>query len=121
LLLFAWSRVYAPRMEPIPLKRIFFWTTYILGTLAFIFGLLLAQVPRGRNDKDFRLEFAIWGSCLLLLVICLLLMKRISSAERRKTEGEPGGAYNLFSLFGAGELCFCIYALVSIFIEVFSH
>src|SRR3979411_772802 len=108
-------------MEPIPLKRVFFWATYILGTLVFIFGLLLTQAPRGRNDKDFRFEFAIWGSCFCLLVICLLLMKRISNVKYRSAEGEPGRAYYLFSLFSAGELCFCIYVLVSIFIEVFFH
>jgi cytochrome b561 len=108
-------------MEPIPLKRVFFWTTYILGTLVFVFGLLLTQVPRPQNDKDFRLEFAIWGSCFGILVVCLLLMRRISSARFRRTEGEPAKAYYLFSLLGAGELCFCAYAFVSIFIEVLSH
>jgi hypothetical protein len=46
-------------------------------------------------------------------------MKWISSAKGR--EGKPGGAYYLFSLFGAGELCFCLYALLSIFIEVISR
>jgi cytochrome b561 len=106
-------------MEPTPLKRVLFWTTYILGTAAFIFGLLLTQVPRGRHNKDFRLEFAIWGSCCGLLVLCLLLMKWISRASRH--QGKPGGAYYLFSLFGVGELCFCLYALLSMFNEMVSH
>jgi cytochrome b561 len=105
-------------MEPTPLKRVLFWTTYIFGTVAFIFGLLLTQVPRGRRDKDFRLEFAIWGICFGLLVFCLLLMKWISNAKER--DGKPSRAYYLFTLFGAGELCFCLYALLSIFIEAVS-
>jgi hypothetical protein len=88
-------------MEPTPLKRVLFWTTYVLGTAVLIFGLLLTQVPRGRHNKDFRLELAIWGSCFGL-------------ASRH--EGRPGEAYYLFSLFGVGELCFCLYALLSIFI-----
>jgi len=62
-------------MEPTPLKRVLFWTTYIFGSVAFIFGLLVTQVPRGGRDKDVRLEFAIWGGCFGLLVLCLLLMK----------------------------------------------
>ncbi len=70
-------------VEPVPLKRVFFWTAFVIGTLAFIYGLLLTQVPRGRNT-DFRLDLAIWGSCSSLLLICLLLMKRMSSAKYRE-------------------------------------
>ena len=105
-------------METVPLKRVFFWTTYVFGTLAFIFGLLLAQVPRGHN-KDFRLDLSIWGTSFCLLLICLLLVKRISA--HRGTEGDPGGTYFLFSIFSVGELCFCSYFLVSILIEVVTH
>jgi hypothetical protein len=47
------------------LKRVLFWTAYAFGTLAFIFGLLLAQVPRGVHDRGFRLEVVIWGELLL--------------------------------------------------------
>jgi cytochrome b561 len=108
-------------MEPVPLKRVFFWATYLFGTVTFIFGLLLTQVPRGRNDMDFLLDLATWGGCFCILVICLLLMRRISSARCSGIEGKPGGAYYLFSLLGAAELCFCVYALAPIFIEIVSH
>jgi len=48
-------------VEPVPLKRVFFWAFYVLGSLLFVFGLLLAQAPRPVHDKDFRLELVIWG------------------------------------------------------------
>jgi len=57
-LLSAKLKVYASAMEPVPLKRVLFWTAYASGTLAFIFGLLLAQcrvestirLPLGSRD-----------------------------------------------------------------------
>lgn len=108
-------------MEPTPLKRVFFWATYTLGTLALVFGLLLAQVPRPRSDKDFRLEFATWGSCFLLLTICLLLTREILGARCREVDGEPGRVYSVFSLLGVAQLCVSLFALVSILVEVISR
>jgi len=108
-------------MEPTPLKRVFFWATYALGTLTWVFGWLLAQAPRGRDNKDFRLEFALWGTCSLSLAICLLLMRQISSARCREVDGAPGPIYFFFSVLSVVELSFSFYALVSILVEVFSH
>jgi len=120
-LLSAKRKVYPSAMEPVPLKRVLFWTAYAFGTLAFIFGLLLTQVPRGIHDKDFRLEVVIWGSCFCFLLICLLLLRRIFSARFREGDGPASGAYTLFGLLVGGELFFCLYALISIVIEAVSH
>jgi hypothetical protein len=106
-------------MQPIPLKRVFFWAAYILGTLALVFGRLLAQVPRGTNDKDFRLELVVWGTSFCLLGASLLLMKTIYA--HRATEGDPTRAYFLFSMLSAGELCWCLLVLVSILVQVAKH
>jgi hypothetical protein len=89
LLPFKSSDVMLLAMEPTPLKRVFFWTTYVLGTLAFIFGLLLTDVPRGRNDKDFTLEFLFWGGCFLVLGTSLMLMRTSGTLRPNPAARQP--------------------------------
>ena len=106
-------------MGTVPLKRVFFWATYVFGTFAFIFALLLTQVPRGIHNEDFRLDLSIWGTSFCLLLVSLLLAKKISA--NRATEGYPGHTYSLFRIFSVCQLCFCSYFLVSILVEVVRH
>jgi hypothetical protein len=108
-------------MEPTPLKRVFFWGTYVVGTVAFIFGLLLTQVPRSANNKDFTLEFLFWGGCFLLLAISLMLMRTITSSKSRKTEGGPGWSYYFVGVLSAAEMSICVFALLSVLVELIRH
>jgi hypothetical protein len=106
-------------MQPVPMKRVFFWAAYALGTLAVILGLLLAQVPRGIHDKNFGGELIVWGASFCFLATNLLLMKAIYA--HRATEGDAIRVYFLFSMLSSGELCFCTYALVAILVEMAKH
>lgn len=59
-------------MDPVRLKRVFFWTASGFGTLAFIFGRLLGLTPPRRDPG---LDLIIWVPCLCFLLVCLLLIR----------------------------------------------
>jgi hypothetical protein len=99
-------------MEPVALKRVFFWVFYALGTLILAFGLLLMQVPRTRLDKDFRFELIVWAICSGFLFTALLLARRILDERTWEHEGQPGEAYRTFDLVARTQLVFSAYFLV---------
>src|SRR5258708_13343812 len=103
-------------VEPVPLKRVFFWAFCVLGSLVFVCGLLLTQVPRPIHDEDFRLELVIWGSSFCFLLISLLFARRIPYVKTWDSEDPPTGAYGLFIVLCFLQLLFCLYALVSFLI-----
>jgi cytochrome b561 len=102
-------------VEPVSMKRVLFWASFVLATIAFVFGLLLAQVPRPRHNADFRLDLMVWSSCSCLLLIALLLARKILDVKNWEKDGTPIGAYRLFSFLAFSELLFCLYAVVSLF------
>ena len=103
-------------VEPVPLKRVFFWAFYVLGSVVFVCGLLLTQVPRPIHDEDFRLELVIWGSSFCFLLISLLFARRIPYVKTWDSEDPLTGSYGLFIVLCFLQLLFCLYALVSFLI-----
>ena len=99
-------------MEAVPINRVLFWAFYIFGVLVFIFGLLLAQVPR----TDFRLDLAIGAGCSALLLISLWLVRKILVATAVNREATPTRMYRLFAILALAQLLFCVYALVSLLV-----
>ena len=81
-------------MEPVPLKRVFFWIAYVLGTLVMPFGLLLGMVPRGIRDNNLD-EIVVWGICSAFLLLALFLDRMILDRRRWKLEGQPGNRYHV--------------------------
>jgi hypothetical protein len=103
-------------VEPVPIWRVMFWTFYVLGVLALVFGLLLSYVPRRIDDKDFRLEETIWFSCLCLQVATLLLAGRIFRV--RSEHSDLPVIYGVFSGLALAQLLFCLYRLIGVILSV---
>ena len=102
------SRGGARTVQPVPLKRVFFWGLYVLGSLFLVFRFLLSLVPGGIHDLRMCLfYFASDAIPASLLLACYLLYKKIMDEGNWKNEGIPSGTYRAFGFLTSVELAFC--------------
>ena len=105
----------ARSVQPVPLKRVLFWSFYVLGTLLLGFGILLSLVPgRIRDFKDFLFYFIVWASPASLLLICYWLHKTIMDKRNCENEGTPSDRYRVFGFLTWLELAFCLIRMAAI-------
>jgi hypothetical protein len=96
-------------VQPVPLKRVFFWTLYFLGSLFLIFRVLLSLVPGGvHNFKDYLFYLTADVIPASLLLACYWLYNKIADPRYWENEGAPGGIYRAFGFLASMELAFCL-------------
>jgi hypothetical protein len=103
-------------VKPIPLKRVFFWVCYVLGTINLAFGLLLGLVPRARHSPHYGGDLLVWAICLLILFACYFLARKMFDPACQEKEGVPGNAYIAFRVLATAELVFVSFKIVILLI-----
>jgi len=53
-----------------------FWTTYVVGSLVFVFAFLLSRAPRPLKDVDYTLDYICWFGAAIMMLICILIARR---------------------------------------------
>jgi len=99
-------------LEPVSLKRVFFWVTYVIGNMNLAFGLLFGLVPRSRHLEDFDMDLIIWGICSCLFLSSCFLIRRIFDPKLQEKEGIPEARYFAFMLLAFGELLFALFRVI---------
>lgn len=95
------------RSQP-DLNAIFFWSSYILGTLLMGFSFLLAQAPRPRHGATFTLDYISWSSAATSFVICVLVTSLSWYAKRRVPKVQSAA-----TRLAVIQLAFSIYGILS--------
>ena len=103
-------------MESVPPRRVFFWVSYVVGTINIAFGLLLGFVPRTRHSPHYGGDLIIWATCFLILFACYPLAKKIFDPACQEKEGVPGNVYVAFRFLATGELVFALFRVVVFFV-----
>ena len=99
----------ARAVQPVSLKRVFFWGLYVLGSLFLAFRFLLSLVPGGIHDlRMFLFYFAADAIPASLLLACYLLYKKIMDSRNWESEGVPSGTYRAFGFLTSVELAFSL-------------
>ena len=96
-------------MQPVPLKRVFFWSLYVLGSLFLVFTVLLSLVPGGIHDfKTFLFYLTADAIPASLFLACYLLYYNIMDPRYWGYEGIPSGTYRVLGFLTSIELAFCL-------------
>jgi hypothetical protein len=96
-------------VQPVPLKRVFFWVLYVVGSLFLVYSVLLGLVPgRINNLKIFLFYLTADAIPAVLLLACYLLDRKIMDERNWENEGVPSGIYRAFGFLTSLELAFCV-------------
>jgi hypothetical protein len=96
-------------VQPVPLKRVFFWALYVLASLFLTFRVLLSLVPGGIHDLKMFLSYLTLDAIpASLLLACYLLYRKIIDPRNWENDGAPSGIYRAFGFLTLIELTFCL-------------
>jgi hypothetical protein len=96
-------------VQPVPLKRVFFWVLYVVGSLFLVCSVLLGLVPgRINNFKIFLFYLTADAIPAALLLACHLLDRKIMDERNWENEGVPSGIHRAFGFLTSVELVFCV-------------